>query len=98
MKRKKPVKVIETQGQTVNIYGNNHWREVLYDKPEWSDDEEPCFWYKGKKHWLVEYTKTRDNDGWLRGFDGYAADSYFSGTLIKISECGEAVQVFTYIS
>jgi hypothetical protein len=35
---------------------------------------------------------------WIKEFDGYHNDSYFSGILIKLSDTGEAVKVYTYIS
>ena len=34
----------------------------------------------------------------FKGWDGYHNDSFFSGVLVKYSECGDAVKVATYIS
>jgi len=34
----------------------------------------------------------------FKGWDGYHANSFFSGVLVRYSECGDAVKVATYIS
>ena len=38
-----------------------------------------------------------DNGSPLREWHGYAADSYFSGVVIKISDDGETYRIGTYI-
>ena len=32
----------------------------------------------------------------MNGWDGYLNDSFFSGVLIKVSECGEGYQIATF--
>ena len=34
----------------------------------------------------------------MRGWDGYLSDSFFSGVLIKISDCRDAYKIATFIS
>jgi hypothetical protein len=104
---KKPFKVITLDnelGKTINIYGNNHWIELEYDKHSWSDEEvEACFKYKGNTYFLSEFMNIHNKihepnpPEWLLEFDGYMADSYYSGVLIKLGITNEAVKVFTYI-
>ncbi len=35
---------------------------------------------------------------YMKGYDGYLHDTYFSGILIKISDCNEAAQVTRFYS
>jgi len=101
---KKAYKVIEKENSKLSIYGNGQYREIDYKKPEWIDEEEEveaCFDYKGNTYFLSEFMRV---DGFsskiedFEGFDGYRGDSFFSGLLIKLSDCGDCVKVYTYIS
>lgn len=88
-----------TQGDTMKIKGNNHWIDLDYDIPDWSDTDEcePCFTYKNWKYFLSEFL--RPNTPWgdiVEGYDGQLADSMFSGILIKLSPDCEQVKAFTF--
>jgi len=56
-------------------------------------DEDNCFFsYRGAVHHLLEFTRLNaapHED--LHGWHGMAADSYFSGTLIKILDDGQLI-------
>ena len=95
---------------TLEIKTNNHVRpfvngfELLNDKKvrqqfDFLSDEEfsdqQFVSYKGYWYGLCDFLRPNDC---FRGWDGYAADSYFSGVLIKIVEDGEAAVLATYTS
>jgi hypothetical protein len=86
------------------ITGNNHWIEIEYNKPEWSDDLEASFRYKGELYYLsdiMDLTNKFYNPNppdWMKGYHGYRSDSFFSGILIKLSDCGDAVKAYWYCS
>jgi len=97
---KKPCKIITEENGEIKIYGNGHDIEIEYAVPEWNDnlEEEACFKYKGNICFLSEYMRIDNNaSNWMKEFDGYSGDSYFSGTLIKLSNSNDAVKVYTYI-
>lgn len=87
----------------MKIKTNNQWRELLnwYDLTEAQQadfdyngaDEGSYFMYKGRVHALAEYVRW-NVDGW----HGACNDTYFSGTCIKVSNCGDAVIVGYYYS
>jgi len=106
---KKPWKVITEEGRSgeIKVYGNHHYRPVDYAVPDWNEEtgeEEACFKHKGNTYFLSEFVNIHNKvhnpnpPEWMKEFDGYMSDSYFSGLLIKLSECGEGVKVYTYIS
>tara|TARA_R100001082_G_C4345744_1_gene152204 strand:+ start:179 stop:502 length:324 start_codon:yes stop_codon:yes gene_type:complete len=85
---------------------------VLASDFDWLDPEEPgsFFCYRGRWYELSEFrgpldlsnlhafsdetaTELADNE-----WDGAAADSYFSGVVIRLSDDGEEVTVGTYLS
>lgn len=66
----------------LTIRTNNVPRDIQYEKPEWSDDIEECFDYKGERYWLSEFMRT-DGMSELKGWDGYMNDSFFSGIVIR---------------
>ena len=113
---RKPCKVIEQSNGTISIYGNNHWIQMDYDVPEWEHEAavreereaelEPCFKYKGTQYFLSEFLAVHNivhnpnPPEWLKEFDGFMSDSFFSGVLVKIGtgEDDECVKAFTFIS
>jgi hypothetical protein len=88
---------MEATKDGIKLIGNGHWIPTDYGKPEWSDEEELFFKYKGEVYWLSEFLCT-DNISPLSSFDGYASDSFFSGVVIKLDDEGEYVKAYTYIS
>jgi len=105
----KPCKVIEHENHDpTKIYGNGHAREVLYwfDLTEeeqaefdFSDKEDSTYFrYKGNAYTLGDFMRVDSNSPFSGFADGYHSDSYFSGVLVKYTECGDGVKVYTYIS
>jgi hypothetical protein len=109
-KQRKPWKIVKlNENNTIDIYGNNHDIELQYDIPEWNkDDEDPyleqCFKYHGHTYFLSEFMNIHNKvynpcpSKWMLEFNGILNDSYFSGILIKLSEDGETVRAYTFIS
>ena len=91
------------------IITNNHWKPFLYrnevpqdvldNELDWCDDEDGFFKYRDWYYSLSEFMRIDENNPFRTfGYDGYKGDSCFSGVLIKVSECGEAYKVATYLS
>ena len=97
---RKVYKKIKQDNGTLTIWGSNRWIKIDYAQPEWSDDLEPYFRYEGRRHYLSEILHTRFPNApeWIKEFDGYTNDSFFSGILVKLSNDGEAVKAFTFCS
>ena len=51
--------------------------------------------YKGHVYDIGEFMRV-ETDGPLQGWHGYSADSFFSGVLIKLSDCGGYATLATY--
>ena len=89
-------KIISTESGTVTIRGNGAWIPIEYKQAEWSDgEEEGCFKYKGDYIFMDEVLMTNP-DGIFKEYDGMLGFSYFNGILVKLSECGKAVQVYYF--
>lgn len=105
---KKVYKEIQQENGTLKIYGSNRTIQTYYKRPEWSQDEEIAFKYRGKEYFLSEFVNVHNKvyspnpPEWLKEFDGYMNDSFFSGVCIKLinDENDEAVKVkaFTFVS
>jgi hypothetical protein len=89
-------KIISTENGKITISGNGAWIPVEYKQAEWSDGEEaPCFKYKDDHIFLSEVLRT-DSSGIFDEYDGILNLSYFHGILIKLSESGDAIQVYYF--
>ena len=57
------------------------------------------FTYKGRVHHISEYMRIENHpDADFSSWHGYEADSYFSGTVVRLSDDGETVVVGSYCS
>ena len=92
---------------TVTVIGNGHVRDLAYAVPDWADSDdgadgeaiEGCFTYKGNVYFLSEFLRIDKNaPSWLRQFDGYLSDSFFSGVVVKYpaDEYEDGIRVYTY--
>lgn len=94
----------------VTIKTNNQWRDLVYradvpakvladqfDYQDADDTTDGFFCYRGHWYHLDCFMRIEGNEA-LKGWHGYASDSYFSGVLIKLSEDGEQVMCATYFS
>ena len=101
-------KTIETESGKLEIYGNNHCRDLLYwydltEKEQqdfdFTDREDSSYFrYKGNVYTLGDIMRLSAGHPFGDGFDGYHSEGFFSGILVKLSDCGDALKVFTYIS
>lgn len=66
------------------------------------DASDGFFCYRGAWYHLSAFMRSDSADAFTEGgkgaWDGYAADSYFSGVLIRVSRDGETYCVGTYLS
>jgi hypothetical protein len=94
----------------MEIKTNHQYRPVLYwdeltnkEKSEYDFDgaeESTYFRYRGWAYTLEDFMVLRHDDPGMpfKGWDAYRGDSFFSGVVIKMSDCGEAVMVGRYMS
>jgi len=95
----------------VKIKTDNRWRELLHwhdltesEQVELKDnydniEESSFFRYKSHVYDLNDFMRINgNNDDEFSKWHGHVGDSYFSGVLIKLSECGETVMAATYYS
>lgn len=76
------------------------WEELTEKEREWHDwegaDEDSFFRYKGHAYHMGEFMRVGGEV--FPSWDGAHSESYFSGVLVKYSNCGDAVKVGTYYS
>ena len=91
------------------ITTDNKYRNILYgceltekekEQFDYLDDAEADFTgfrYKGDLYDLGEFMRIENNPE-LKNWDGISNHTYFSGILVKYSDCGDGVKVGTYCS
>lgn len=95
----------------LEIKTNHHWRPIIFGMDltakekedfDWIDEEEIDGYvfarYRGQVYALSEFMKFDGNTLFPDYWHGYHSDSFFSGILIKLSDCGESYQIATYFS
>ena len=82
----------------VKIISNNRWREIEYSRPDWSEEEEPCFQYKNHTYYLSEFMRIEGDEHPFKDYHGYLNHTVWSGVLIKLHDAGDAVIVARYYS
>lgn len=94
----------------IKIKGNNHWIEIISfweltekEQNEIRDNYEDIqnssfFWYKGRVYDLSDFMRLTNGNPFSGEYHGYHADSFFSGILIRLSDCGDCLQAYTYMS
>ena len=70
---------------------------------DWMDEEEfnsPGFFtYKGRVHHISQYVRIENHsDADFSSWHGYESDSFFSGTVIRVSDDGSHVVVGCYFA
>ena len=89
----------------MKITTNHHWRQfkyryevpdsVLKGDLDWTTEDDFAGYFQYKGYWYHTGMFMRiPTPGW----DGGHGDSFFSGVLIKLSECGEEYKVGWYCS
>jgi len=92
----------------MEIITNNQWRPFLYSSEltpkeaedfDYMDDitESTFLRYRGVVYDVGEFMRTAKDDD-LAAWDGYHGSSYFSGVLIKVSDCGDMYKIATYLN
>ena len=89
-------KIIPTENGTVTIRGNGRWIPIEYKQADWSDGEEvACFMYEKDYIFLDEFIVTHPRSIFSE-YDGMLGFTYWSGLLIKLNACRDAVQVYYF--
>ena len=91
-----PTKILkDPNGTEIKITGSHNWAEIQFD-----EEGDAFFMRHGEKMKLDEFMRLEPNGGPLanEGFHGADAWSAFHGDVIKISDCGDAVQCWSYVS
>ena len=77
-------------------------QELIKENFDWVEDIESgrsFFEYRGLVYHLEEFLRvTTSSDDATQGWDGYAGNSYFSGTLVKLCSDSDYVVVGRWIS
>lgn len=94
-----------------NIISNFQWREFLYamDIPvsiiknnfDWLDDDmnhDGFIKYKNNHYHISEFMVIQNKQLTDKNWQAYLSDSYFSGLLLEVSECGEFYRIARYYS
>ena len=84
-------KIIKLEKSKVLITGNCRWVEIQYDK-----EGIPYFTYKGEKEYLNDFLRISLYSKDFQEYHGIKNWTAFNGLLIKISDCGDMVQVFYF--
>lgn len=94
----------------LTIKTNHQWRDILtFDElteaqqaqlAGYEDQDLSSFFiYKAWVYDLSDFMRIEhDENDDLKDYDGVHSESFFSGVLIKLSECGEGVKVASYYS
>lgn len=96
----------------ITVITNNQPRPVIYGHEltekqalefDYMDNIEDgsFFKYKGHVYDLGDVMRINSSDcvpTAFKGYHGYVGESYFSGILVKISDCGEEVTIGRYCS
>ena len=91
----------------LTVVSNGHYREILgwhdltlaeQSDNDWDTEQEGSYFkYRGHMYSLDEFMRISEGSPFDRGaWDGYSSDSYFSGVLIQMSNCGDGVKVGRY--
>lgn len=93
------------------IKTNFHWRDFKYrdevpakvlaeqfNHLEEEDAIDGFFKYRGWWYHVSDFLRLENAMLIQKGWQGYHADSYFSGRLLRVSNDGERYQVATYIT
>jgi hypothetical protein len=85
----------------IDAYELTATERTEFDYLDWQaidqgNDSATFFRYRGRLYDLGEFMRSTDPN--LKGWHGYAADSFFSGVVIKLSDDGDYVTVATYLA
>ena len=96
--------IVRDEFNKITFYGANRYAEIRYTIPRKKENEsKPYFIHYGNREYLDEFLMW--NTPWtgvvpdyMKEFHAMKNDSFFSGVVIKLSDCGESVKAFTFIS
>jgi hypothetical protein len=82
----------------ITIYGSERNIRVFNKIPDWSNEEETAFRYRGNIYFISEFTKIdKTCPDWMQKYDGYSIETVFSGILIKLNkENSDYIKAYMY--
>ena len=95
---------------TMEIRTDNKWKEFKYENQvpksvleeyDWLDeDEKSGGWIYYRKRWyhVSDFMRLEGKHSFPGNWHGYHGDSFFSGVLIELSNCGDSYRIGTYLS
>ena len=101
---RKLYKKVEQHNGSIDIYGSNRAIKLQWAVPEWSNNLEQYFVYGGLRYYLSLFMDIQNKfhfpypPEWIKEFDGYMNDTFFSGVVIKLNSEDDSVKAFTFIS
>ncbi len=84
---------------------SDKWQAIAKKDFDWIDDSDTCNWdetqffiYKNQLYCMEDFMRVvNGSPEFMKKFDGYTNDTYFSGILIKYSEeDSDYIKVYTY--
>lgn len=78
------------------IYRHNVPPTILASEFDWTDSEDGFLCYRGNWMHLSQFERIPPGADELDEWDGYAGDSYFTGTVVKVSDDGETYRIGSY--
>ena len=97
----------------MEVITNHHWRPFKYyqdfsekeqneidDSYDWMSQEEreTADWIEYRNRVYCTQDFMADRNDRFPGWHGYLTDSFFSGLLIKLSDCGDAYKIALMLS
>lgn len=92
----------------LEIRTNNHWRDIVTFDELTEAQQKQLNGYEDQdlssffifKNWVYDLSDFMvvENQPAFKDYDGVHGESFFSGVLIKLSDCGEGVKVAQYFS
>lgn len=99
------MKIITNNVPRPILYASELTKKDLYnlsmdeeERAEADENGETFFRYKKWTYRIGDFMKLDKGDPFEENWHGYHSDSFFSGILVRLSDCGESLTVGTYIS
>lgn len=88
------------------VYRSDVPSEVLASQFDWQrpesieqgDYQDGFLCYRGHWYHLADFLRLTDDSLSVEGWQGYSADGFYSGVVIRVSSDGERYQIGTYTS
>ena len=86
----------KTLGTCLEIVYFSDLTEAEQKDYDFCEDGDQFFRCNNETYFLSNFMRF-NSDNQIKDFDGYCGTSYFSAYLVKLSDCGECVEIFARI-